>query len=390
MGNAEYMGEHKKLEYSHLNQTPQTAENEGKFYCNNCNVEFDRDDKMLFHQAECKKLAESEEILSTEVDQLSKSVSSKIMQCNKCSKPFKTEGKFKKHKKLCKASESDTPKQLTPRKREEKYRCTNCSQQFRKEEKMMIHVAKCTGEIGMIPIEVTPLNDRIEEKVDTNGENQHSEDSLDDKKNLLLEKNVAITIVNEDNVDHLRDTKIIEGKVEKEGNDDVPVNVETPVIETPKEVVTTPKKGRGRPKKIFEISKILEQVPPSPPPPSLPKRTSSTSRRTSSSSRTSSTLSAGAVIPTLYTETTTATPITGPSTTALSESLTTATPTIDAVPAQTVELVVARKSEPTPTNATSTAQPNKTADTSQEDALARASISNTRPKRSRKVIDKDL
>merc|ERR1719483_261614 len=167
----------------------------------------------------------------------------------------------------------------------------------------------------MIPIEVTPLNDRIEENVDTNGENQHSEDSLDDKKNLLLEKNVAITIVNEDNVDHLRDTKIIEGKVEKEGNDDVPVYVETPVIETPKEVVTTPKKGRGRPKKILEISKILEQVPPSPPPPSLPKRTSSTSRRTSSSSRTSSTLSAGAVIPTLYTETTTATPTTGPSTT---------------------------------------------------------------------------
>merc|ERR1711892_683487 len=153
-----------------------------------------------------------------------------------------------------------------------------------------------------------------------------------------------------------------------------------------------PKKGRGRPKKILEISKILEQVPPSPPPPTLPKRTSSTSRRTSSSSRTSSTLSAGAVIPSLYTETTTATPTTGP-TTALSESLTTATPTIDAVPAPPSsegQLVVARKSEPTPTNTNITAQPNKTADTSQEETPSQASISNTRPKRSRKVIDKDL
>merc|ERR1719317_1786101 len=144
------------------------------------------------------------------------------------------------------------------------------------------------------PIKKMTLLKKIEEKVaDTNGETQDSEDSLDDKKNSMLEKNVAITIVNEDNVDHLRDTKIIEGKDEKEGNDDDPVNVETPPIEPPTEVVT-PRKGRGRPKKILEISKILEQVPPSPPPSTLPKRTSSTSRRTSSSSRTS-TLSTGAV-----------------------------------------------------------------------------------------------
>merc|ERR1712106_478036 len=380
MGNAEYMGEHKKLEYSHLNQTPQTAENEGKFYCNNCNVEFDRDDKMLFHQAECKKSTESEEIVSTEVDQMSKSVSSKIMQCNKCSKSFKTEGKFKKHKKLCKASESDTPKQLTPRKREEKYRCTNCSQQFRKEEKMMIHVAKCTGDIGMLPIEVTPLNDRIEEKVDTNGENQHSEDSLDDKKNMLLEKNVAITIVNEDNVDHLRDTKIIEGKIEKEDIDDVPVNVETPILEeTPAEVAITPKKGRGRPKKILEISKILEQVPPSPPPPSLPKRTSSTSLRTSASSRTSATPSTGAVTSTPNTETKAANPKTA------------ATPISDITPAiPTSESATTPQKTETTTPTTATAQPNKTLVSSQQETSVQTPISNTRPKRSRKVIDKDL
>lgn len=381
--------EHKKLESSIREEAPQTVETAGKFYCNNCNMEFDRDDKMLFHQAECKKLTEFDEISNTEEDQSSKSVSSRNMQCNKCNKTFKTEGKFKKHKKLCKASDYVPPKPLTPRKREEKYRCTNCTQQFRKEEKMMVHVAKCTGETGMIPIEVKQLNDESEEKINTNGTNQNSEDSLNDKKNLLLEKNVAITIVNEDNVDHLRDTKMIEGKVEKEGNDDVPVNVvETPVVETPTEVVITPKKGRGRPKKILEISKILEQVPPSPPPPTLPKRASSTSRRTSSSSRTSATLSTGAVIPAPNTETTTATYTTGACTTPLAA----APPTTEAVPATPTSETESntQKTEITTTNAPSTAQPNTTLESSQIETAVQWPISNTRPKRSRKVIDKDL
>jgi hypothetical protein len=286
---------------------------------------------------------------------------------------------------MCKAPESDTVKPLTPRKREEKYRCTVCSQQFRKEEKMLEHISKCSGGARIIPNDETNLNDKIEEKVDdTNGENQDSEDSLDDKKNLLLEKNVAITIVNEENVDHLRDTKIIEGKDEKEGNDDVPVNVEAPDVENNKEVIT-PRKGRGRPKKILEISKILEQVPPSPPPPTLPKRTSSTSRRTSSSSRTSSTLSLGAVTSTPSIETiTTLTPTTAA--TVMSETSTVAIPDASPAPLTSEPETNPRKTETISIAPNRTAQPSKPVETSQ----AETPVSNTRPKRSRKVIDKDL
>jgi len=355
--------EHKKSEISQLNETQRTVEN------------VDRDDEMLFHQEECKKSTESEDISNSEADQPSKPGFSK------------KKGKLKKHKKGVKtppAPESDTAKQLTPRKREEKYRCNKCHQQFRKEEKFDTHVGKCTGDAGMILNKENDLNTSIEEKLaDTNGETQTSEDSLDDKKSLLLEKNVAITIVNEDNVDHLRDTKIIEGKEEKEGNDDVPVNVESPVVEPPKEVIT-PRKGRGRPKKILEISKILEQVPPSPPPPTLSKRTSSTSRRTSSSSRTS-TLSTGAVT-SLSSIETSIPPI---PITPLSE---TATVTSEAVPSSTVSEQESntRKIEPSTATPNSTAQPNKSLEPSQAEPPAQAPISNTRPKRSRKVIDKDL
>merc|ERR1719233_4381 len=277
------------------------------------------------------------------------------------------------------APESDPAKPITPRKREEKYRCDNCSQQFRKEEKMKAHVSKCNGVAEIIPNNENDIIDKIEEKVaDTNGETQNSEDSLGDKKNSLLEKNVAITIVNEDNVDHLRDTKIIEGKDEKEVNDDVPVNVETAVIEPPTDAVT-PRKGRGRPKKILEISKILEQVPPSPPPPTLPKRTSSTSRRTSS-------LSTGAVTSISSTESVTkSTPTT--STTASLETSVTPTPT-DARSAETD--TSASKTDPTTATPSSTAQPNKSIEPPQAETPTQAPISNTRPKRSRKVIDKDL
>jgi len=365
--------EHKKSEISQLHQTEENVENVGKFFCGTCPSEFDRDDKMLFHQSECTNSTPSEIISNSDVDQQSNS------------SPSKKKGKLKKHKKVSKAPENDPAKPITPRKREEKYRCDNCSQQFRKEEKMKAHISKCNGVAEIIPHNENDLIDNIEEKVaDTNGETQNSEDSLGDKKNSLLEKNVAITIVNEDNVDHLRDTKIIEGKDEKEGNDDVPVNVETPVIEPPTEVVT-PRKGRGRPKKILEISKILEQVPPSPPPPTLPKRTSSTSRRTSSSSRTS-TLSTGAVTSISSTESLTKSTPTA-STTASSETSVTPTPT-DARSAETD--TSASKTDPATATPSSTAQPNKSIEPPQAETPTQAPISNTRPKRSRKVIDKDL
>jgi len=355
--------EHKKLENSMIDDSVQNAETVSKFYCNICNMEFDRDDKMLFHQDECKKNIEPETLVKADVNQSSKSKAPKN-QCNQCNKIFKKEDKLTKHKKMCRAP-------LTPRKREEKYRCKTCTQQFRKEEKLFIHMAKCNGETE------TPLPEKsilLEDKIEENGSHHNSEDSLNDNKNLNLEKNVAITIVNEENVDHLRDTKIIEGK--EEVNEDVPVTVETPVVEAPAEVAVTPKKGRGRPKKIIELSKILEQVPPSPPVPQ--RRTSSTSRRTSASSRSSLTTS------TLNLETTTAVP--------------------------TTHLIVARKSLPEPevpdavvphsepilttlttettitTDILTTAQPYKT----QPETSVQTPTSNTRPKRSRKVIDKDL
>jgi len=241
---------------------------------------------------------------------------------------------------------------------------------------MLQHVAKCSGELS----EMKDDEEKAIEDIEPIEITKLSEDSLNDKKTQILEKNVAITVINEENVDHLRDAKTIGDKVEKEGNDDVPDKVEEPIVETPTEAPTTPKKGRGRPKKILEISKILEQVPPSPPPSTLPKRASSTSRRTSSSSRASTAMSTASMGSLSNSES-----MQGAQTSSTESIKATNTKhtsdneTAGSVPEKEVEA-----------NASNSIPDNKNGGGTPAEAPTQPTSSNTRPKRSRKVIEKDL
>jgi len=364
--------EQNDLEFSQMKSSSNML---GKFYCSDCNMAFDRDDEMLYHQEECKKNSGSENALTLEND-INRTENEECTPSQKSTKNLAKKEKLKKHLSISKGSESSVSKPLTPRKREERYRCNNCTQQFRKEEKMLQHVAKCSGELS----EMKDDEEKAIEDIEPIEITKLSEDSLNDKKTQILEKNVAITVINEENVDHLRDAKTIGDKVEKEGNDDVPDKVEEPIVETPTEAPTTPKKGRGRPKKILEISKILEQVPPSPPPSTLPKRASSTSRRTSSSSRASTAMSTASMGSLSNSES-----MQGAQTSSTESIKATNTKhtsdneTAGSVPEKEVEA-----------NASNSIPDNKNGGGTPAEAPTQPTSSNTRPKRSRKVIEKDL